>query len=70
MVAQPRIPTISSDDDIQTIIALHDNPVNILPRWLKINLVVSRVTVYGMLALGGPAMIASGILTRDELKDE
>jgi len=54
-------------DEIETLIALHDNPVNELPRWFKINLLVSRITVCCMVVLGGPSIIALGIMTRNDL---
>ncbi|KFH46092.1 hypothetical protein ACRE_030500 [Hapsidospora chrysogenum ATCC 11550] len=68
MVAQAGIR--SDDETIDAIIALHDNPVNTLPRWLKINLFVSRITVCCMVVLGGPAIIAFGIMTRNDLRND
>ena len=65
MVAQAGI-----RNDDETIEAIHDNPVNTLPRWLKINLFVSRITVCCMVVLGGPAIIAFGIMTRNDLRNE
>src|SRR5688572_1049199 len=47
-----------------------DNPVNALPLWIKVHLLISRIIFWIMVCLGAPSLIAFGVITKRELRTE
>lgn len=68
--SRPNIFEMQSQSAGTLLTPLRDNPVNALPRWIKTHLLVGRITLFIMVVIGGPALIAFGIMTRNDLRDE